>query len=69
MLEVPNDFTAALRKNAKARRRFENFSYNNQKEYVEWVTEAKREETRRQRIATAIEWLAAGKSRNWKYER
>ena len=67
-LEVPNDFTAALKKNAKARKNFENFSYRNRKEYLEWVTEAKRAETRRQRLATAIERLAEGKSRNWKYE-
>lgn len=53
----------------KARRTFEDFSYNHRKEYVEWITEAKREETRRQRLATTIEWLAKGKSRNWKYAR
>jgi uncharacterized protein YdeI (YjbR/CyaY-like superfamily) len=68
-LEVPDDLTAALRKNAKARKTFENFSYSQRKEYVEWITEAKREETRRQRLTTTVEWLAQGKGRNWKYER
>ena len=67
-LEVPDDFAAALKKNAKARKTFENFNYSNRKEYVEWVTEAKRDETRRQRLATSIGWLAEGKSRNWKYQ-
>lgn len=68
-LVVPNDFASALTKNPKARKTFENFSYSNRKEYVDWVTEARREETRRQRLATSIQWLAEGKSRNWKYER
>jgi Bacteriocin-protection, YdeI or OmpD-Associated/Domain of unknown function (DU1801) len=40
-----------------------------QREYVEWITEAKREDTRARRVAQAIEWLAEGKSKNWKYER
>src|SRR5438034_768187 len=46
---------------------FENFSYSHKKEYLEWITEAKRDETRQQRLKTAIEWLAKGKPRNWKY--
>lgn len=69
VLEIPNDLSAALRKNAKANKTFANFSYSNRKEYVEWIAEAKREETRRQRLTTAIEWLAEGKARNWKYAR
>ena len=68
-LEVPEDFSAALRKNPKAQQAFDAFSYSHRKEYVEWVNEAKREATRQNRLATAIEWLAQGKSRNWKYER
>jgi uncharacterized protein YdeI (YjbR/CyaY-like superfamily) len=66
-LEVPDYFQAALTKNRKAQQTFEGFSPSHRKEYVEWITEAKREETRAQRIKTAIEWLAQGKSRNWKY--
>ena len=66
-LTIPDYFSTALKKNAKARKTFENFSPSNKREYVEWVTEAKREETRRQRLATSIEWLAEGKVRNWKY--
>ena len=43
------------------------FSYSKKKDYIEWLTEAKREETRRQRLKTAIEWMARGKLQNWKY--
>jgi uncharacterized protein YdeI (YjbR/CyaY-like superfamily) len=65
--KVPAYFRTALAKNAKARRTFENFSPSQQKEYVEWVTEAKRNETRQQRLQMSILWLAEGKPRNWKY--
>ncbi len=65
----PPDFAAALRKNKAAGAAFKEFSYSHRKEYVEWITEAKRPETRAKRISTAVEWLADGKSRNWKYER
>ena len=64
---VPDYFQAVLAKNGKARTTFENFSYSHRKEYVEWITDAKREETRARRIQTAVEWLAAGKSHNWRY--
>ena len=63
------DLAAALRKHPKARKTFENFSYSRRKEYVEWIGEAKREETRQNRLTTSIEWLTEGKTRNWKYER
>ena len=66
-LVVPDDFAAALKRIKKAQTTFENFSYSHKKEYVEWIVEAKREETREQRLKTAIEWLAEGKSRHWKY--
>ena len=67
-LEVPDTFLAALRKNKKALATFEAFSPSHQREYVEWVTEAKQEETRAKRLAQAIEWMAEGKSRHWKYQ-
>lgn len=66
-LVVPPDLAAALKKNQAAAKAFEDFSYSHRKEYIEWITEAKREETRQKRVATALEWLAEGKSRNWKY--
>src|SRR5471032_275085 len=64
---VPDYFLAALKKNKKALLTFENFSPSCKREYVEWIVEAKREETRVKRLKTAIEWLAAGKKQNWKY--
>ncbi len=67
-LVVPEYFRAALKKNKKALAAFENFRPSHQREYVEWIVGAKREETRVRRILTALEWLAKGKSRNWKYE-
>ena len=68
-LVVPADLKTALAKSARARKTFKDFPPSQRREYVDWVTEAKRTETREQRIATAVEWLAAGKRRNWKYER
>lgn len=65
---VPDDLAAALAKNEAARMTFERFSPSHRREYVEWVTEAKRPETRARRVATTVEWLAEGKTRNWKYE-
>jgi len=67
-LVVPDYFLAALKKNKKALTAFENFSPSHKREYVEWITEAKREETRVKRIKTALEWLTKGKSLNWKYQ-
>jgi uncharacterized protein YdeI (YjbR/CyaY-like superfamily) len=65
----PDDLIALLRKNKKAAATFENFSPSHQREYVEWITEAKRAETRQQRLAQTIAWLAEGKPRHWKYQR
>lgn len=65
--EAPADLIAALKKNAKARATFNAFPSSQKREYVEWITGAKREETRQKRLGQAIEWLAEGKPRNWKY--
>ena len=67
-VKPPPYLVAALRKNAKARRTFENFPPSQQREYVEWLTEARQESTRAKRLATTISWLAEGKSRHWKYQ-
>lgn len=64
---VPELLASALAKNKKARDTFEKFSPSHKREYVEWITEAKTEETRSRRLATTLEWLAEGKPRNWKY--
>jgi uncharacterized protein YdeI (YjbR/CyaY-like superfamily) len=66
-LPVPADLKRALTGNKKALETFETFPPSHRREYIEWITEAKREETRARRIATALEWLSAGKPRNWKY--
>ena len=68
-LEIPEYLIAALEANVKASETFENFSYSHKKEYVEWITEAKAEETRNKRLAAALEQMAEGKSRHWKYNR
>ena len=66
-LAVPDDLRVALKKNAAARKTFERFSPSQKREYIEWLIEAKRDETRAQRLKTAIEWMSEGKQRNWKY--
>jgi len=68
-IEVPDYFTAALKKNKQALATFNAFPYSKRKDYVEWVTEAKTDDTRVRRLQTSIEWLAEGKSRHWKYEK
>jgi len=67
-LRVPPDLIKALSEHPKASETFEKFSYSNKKEYVEWITEAKTEATRRRRLETAVEWMDEGKARNWKYK-
>jgi uncharacterized protein YdeI (YjbR/CyaY-like superfamily) len=68
-LPAPGDLEAALARNKAAARHFEAFSPSAKREYVEWITGAKQAETRSRRIAQAVEWIAEGKKRNWKYER
>jgi len=68
-LVIPKYFIEAVKKNKKAFATFENFSDSNKREYVDWITEAKTEETRTKRLDQAIEWMAEGKIRNWKYVR
>ena len=68
VLAVPADLAVALKKNKAAAATFEKFSPSHRRDYIEWIMEAKREETRGKRLATTLEWLAEGKSRNWKYE-
>jgi Bacteriocin-protection, YdeI or OmpD-Associated len=67
--KMPAEFAAALQKNKKAATAFEAFSPSCRREYIEWIAEAKRPETREKRIETAVEWIAEGKQRNWKYQK
>jgi len=66
---VPQDFASALGANRAAREFFDKLAPSHRREYLEWITGAKRAETRAKRIDQAIEWLGEGKRRNWKYER
>ena len=65
---VPQDLRAAIDAVPAAKSTFDAFPPSCQREYVDWVTEAKRDETRSKRLAQSVEWLAEGKRRNWKYE-
>jgi len=66
-LPMPEELSKALKKSPKAMAAFENFSPSHKREYVEWITDAKTDDTRTRRLVTAIEWIAGGKPRNWKY--
>ena len=67
-VRIPVELSAALKKNKLAAKAFERFSPSCRREYVEWISTAKRPETKERRVAQAMEWIAQGKSRNWKYE-
>jgi uncharacterized protein YdeI (YjbR/CyaY-like superfamily) len=64
---VPADLAAGLKKSARARAAWAKFSPSARREYIDWITEAKRPETRAERLATTLKWVAEGKQRNWKY--
>jgi len=68
-LVIPVELAGALKRNKKARATFDGFSYSHRKEYVEWIKEAKREETRQSRLQKTMLWLSQGKARDWKYEK
>ncbi len=68
-VRAPADLLAALRNNATARAAYDDMSPSHKREYIEWITEAKRDETRKRRVAAAVEWMAEGKIQNWKYVR
>ena len=67
-LDLPGDLGAALEANAAAQRHWDAFSPGKRRDYIEWVFEAKREETRVKRIETIVGQVAEGKDRNWKYK-
>jgi len=68
-IPVPSEFIMLLKRNKKAKETFENLSPSHRREYLGWITEAKTDATRNKRMETAVEWMAEGKKRNWKYER
>lgn len=68
VLVIPSEISAALKSFPEANKFFKKLSYSHQKEYIEWITEAKTEPTKLKRLKQTIEWLEEGKSRNWKYK-
>lgn len=68
-IPMPDDFAQALQAVPAAHAVFEGFSPFNRRDYLEWIVEAKQAATRAKRIAQAVEWIAEGKKRNWKYEK
>lgn len=66
-LIIPKDILTAIKKNKDAQACFEKFSPSSKREYADWITEAKTDATRQSRLKQAIEWIAEGKPRNWKY--
>ncbi|MFM2388275.1 MAG: hypothetical protein RL660_3032 [Bacteroidota bacterium] len=68
-IEAPADLTKALKANKAAWQTFEAFAYSHKKEYVEWIEDAKRAETRERRIAQAVTMIADGLDRHHKYKK
>lgn len=68
-IAVPRELKSALAKNKRAATVFENFPPSDKREYAEWISSAKGPDTRQRRVDTAVEWIAEGKGRNWKYEK
>ena len=64
---IPADVLSSIKKNKKTFITFSAFSASNKKDYIDWITEAKTEVTKEKRLTQAIEWMAEGKPRNWKY--
>jgi uncharacterized protein YdeI (YjbR/CyaY-like superfamily) len=67
-LPVPEELIAAFADNLQAQKVWDGFAPSHRREYSEWIGEAKRPETRAARVAQAVEWIAEGKQRNWKYQ-
>jgi uncharacterized protein YdeI (YjbR/CyaY-like superfamily) len=66
-IPMPSDMKDALARNTKAKSTYNEFSPSHKREYLEWITEAKQPETRQRRLSQAVEWMAEGKPRMWKY--
>ena len=67
--EMHPEFAAALARAPQAKAVLDGFPPGAQRDYLDWIAGAKQDSTRKQRIATAVEWLSEGKRRMWKYER
>jgi hypothetical protein len=69
LLNVPDYFLAALKAKEAGLEKFNAGSTSFKREYVDWLEDAKTEATRLRRMDQAVEWIAEGKARNWKYEK
>jgi uncharacterized protein YdeI (YjbR/CyaY-like superfamily) len=67
-IPLPDDLAAELARFQNARERWDGFAPSHRREYLEWIVDAKRPETRAKRVTQAAEWIGEGKKRNWKYE-
>jgi len=67
-LPMPPGLADALRRNARAAAHWEKFSPSARRDYIEWITDAKRDETREQRLLTTLDWVGEGRKRHWKHE-
>ncbi|MBV9988475.1 MAG: YdeI/OmpD-associated family protein [Chitinophagaceae bacterium] len=68
-LVIPDYFLKAIKKNKTAFDTYTKFSPSAKRDYIEWIVDAKAEETRNRRMETAVEWMAEGKQRHWKYKK
>ena len=66
--ELHPEFAKALDSSPAARATLDGFPPSAQRDYLDWIADAKQDATRAKRIATAVEWLSEGKRRHWKYE-
>ncbi len=67
--DVPDYLQAELDKHPESKQFFDTLAPSAKRDYIEWITEAKREATRNNRMSTMMEWLAEGKKRHWKYQK
>jgi uncharacterized protein YdeI (YjbR/CyaY-like superfamily) len=67
--QIPSDIVKLLKKDKTVFKNFESLSNSHKKEYIDWITEAKTDDTRQKRLSTAMTWIGEGKSRNWKYSK
>ena len=65
---LPDDLAQAMAANPAARATWDGFTPGKRRDYADWITEAKRDDTRARRVAQSVEWLAEGKTRHWKYQ-
>lgn len=69
VIQVPDYFSEILDTYPKIKEVFESKSPSFRKDYLVWIIDAKTEATRQSRIEQALEWIAEGKGRFWKYNK